>query len=73
MATLEELIGAARTTQMTDEQREKQRQSFAYGNTHFENEHITRETVMRASQLLKDQANEAKHCSGQPADPCSID
>ena len=73
MATLEQLISAARNTQMTDEQREKQRQSFAYGNTHFENEHITRDTVKRASQLLKGQANEAEYRSGQSGDPCSID
>ncbi len=73
MATLEQLISAARNTQMTDEQREKQRQSFAYGNTHFENEHITRETVRRASQLLKGQANEAEQCCRESGDPCSID
>ena len=67
MTHLEQLIDKARNTTMTDEQRETQRQSFAYGNTHFENEDITRETVQRASQMLKDQANdEAKHGDGEP-------
>ncbi len=71
--TLDQLISAARNTQMTAEQRETQRQSFVYGNTHFENEDITRETVNRASQLLKDQANAAEYITGQSGDSCPID
>lgn len=71
--TLDQLISAARNTQMTAEQRETQRQSFAYGNTHFENEDITRETVNRASQLLKGQANAAEYITGQSGDSCPID
>lgn len=73
MESLEQLIDAARRTTMTDEQRERQRQSFAYGNTHFENEHITRETVRRASQMLKGQADEAEHRSGESGHSCSAD
>ncbi len=74
MTMLEQLIAAARKIKMSDEERETQRQSFAYGNTHFENENITRETVVRASQLLKGQLHdEAKHCTGRSGEPCSID
>ena len=51
---LDELIQAARKVTMTDAEREQQRRSFAYGNTHFENERITRETVDRAAARLKD-------------------
>jgi len=65
MTTLEQLIQVARDTKMTDCQREQQRQSFAFGNTHFENETITRETVSRASQILKEQQDAAKFGSQQ--------
>ncbi len=49
---IDKLIEKARTTQMTDAERETQRQSFAYGNSRFENEVITRETVKRESEKL---------------------
>jgi thioester reductase-like protein len=49
---LKELLARTRNTQMTPEEREAQRKSFAYGNTKFENERITRETVERASRNL---------------------
>jgi hypothetical protein len=49
---LKSLLERASAAKMTPEQREKQRQSFAYGNTKFENEHITRATVERASKSL---------------------
>jgi len=52
-AELLQLIEAARQVEMTKEQTEEQRISFAYGNTHFENEHITRDTVKEAARLLK--------------------
>ena len=51
--TLEELIQKARTTTMTPEEREAQRQSFAYGNTKLENDRITRDTIRRASDQIK--------------------
>ena len=50
--TLKKLLERNRHTTMTPAQREAQRQSFAYGNTKFENERITRETVERASKEL---------------------
>jgi hypothetical protein len=49
---LEELIEAAKTAKPTPEQREEQRRSFVYGNTHLENELITREMVDREAENL---------------------
>jgi hypothetical protein len=52
---LKKLLEAAKTATPTPEQREQQRRSFVYGNTHFENELITREMVDReAEKLAKD-------------------
>jgi hypothetical protein len=42
---LRELIDRARKIEMTPEQLREQRRSFAYGNTHIENDRITREMV----------------------------
>ena len=64
--TLQSLIEAARQTKMTAEQRETQRQSFAFGNTHFENDEISRETVRRASELLRGQQHASEFHAGQP-------
>ena len=53
---LKKLLEAAKTVSQTPEQREQQRRSFVYGNTHFENELITREMVDReAEKLAKDE------------------
>lgn len=41
----EELLAAAAKVPMTEEEKVEQRLSFAYGNTHIENAHITREMV----------------------------
>jgi hypothetical protein len=49
---LELLIELARKHQMTTAERDAQIRSFAYGNTHFENESITREDVDRAVTSL---------------------
>jgi hypothetical protein len=52
---LKKLIEAAKNAKPTPEQREQQRRSFVYGNTHFENSLITREMVDReAEKLAKD-------------------
>lgn len=52
---LKKLLEAAKTAKPTPEHREEQRRSFVYGNTHFENELITREMVDReAEKLAKD-------------------
>jgi len=47
------LLAASREREFTPAQQEAQRRSFAYGNTHFENERITRETVDRAAEALR--------------------
>lgn len=49
---LKKLLEAAKTAKPTPEQREQQRRSFVYGNTHFENELITREMVDREAEKL---------------------
>lgn len=57
---LEELIAAAKTVAQTPEQREQQRRSFAYGNTHFENGRITREMVDQQANALKQTAKNSR-------------
>ncbi len=49
---LKALIEVARRVTPTAEQREEQRRSFAYGNTAFENELITREMIDRQAEKL---------------------
>ncbi|MES2326890.1 MAG: hypothetical protein V4499_06115 [Pseudomonadota bacterium] len=48
-AKLQKLIDASRNRQMTPEEQEAQRRSFAYGNAHIENERVTREMVDEAA------------------------
>jgi hypothetical protein len=50
---LEELVSIARTIEMTQDQLREQRQSFVYGNTHIENERITREMVAELDKKLE--------------------
>jgi len=50
---LEELITRARKITMTAAQLREQRQSFAYGNTHIENDRITREMVAEADKKIE--------------------
>jgi hypothetical protein len=50
---LKELIERARKIEMSPEQIGKQRRSFAYGNTHIENERITREMVAELDSQLE--------------------
>lgn len=50
---LEELIAKARHIRMTPEQVREQRRSFVYGNTHIENEDITRELVEQVDRELQ--------------------
>jgi hypothetical protein len=53
---LQKLIEATRELPVSDTEREAQRRSFAYGNTHFENELITREMIDRAAEKLEREA-----------------
>jgi hypothetical protein len=50
---LQELLDAAKIIKPSKEQNEKQRRSFAYGNTNIENPRITRETVDKEAEGLK--------------------
>jgi hypothetical protein len=50
---LQELVDRTRTIEMTPDQLRDQRQSFAYGNTHIENERITREMVAALDARLE--------------------
>jgi len=55
---LQELIEATKKVVPTQEQKEEQRRSFAYGNTKIENPRITRETVDREAESLGAPKNE---------------
>lgn len=54
---LKKLLDAAKTIQPTPAQREEQRRSFAYGNTRFENNRITREMIDREAERLAQEKN----------------
>ena len=49
---LQKLIDASRGRTMSDAEKEAQRQSFAYGNAHIENDRVTREMVAAAAEKL---------------------
>lgn len=53
---LKKLIEATRKLDQSAGEREQQRRSFAYGNTKFENDRITREMVDRQAELLDQNA-----------------
>jgi hypothetical protein len=53
---LKELIEAARHSPFYEAEREAQRRSFAYGNTHIENERITRQMVDEQAEVLKSES-----------------
>ena len=57
---LRALIEKAQKIRMTDGQMREQRLSFVYGNTHIENERITREIVAEADEKV------AREKSSQP-------
>lgn len=47
------LLKAARSVEMSPEDREEQRRSFAYGNSKIENDRITRKTIDEQAEYLK--------------------
>jgi len=49
---LKALLEQFRDYQMSPEEMQEQRISFAYGNTNYENQEITREDVVRSSCSL---------------------
>ncbi|WP_299837506.1 hypothetical protein [uncultured Jannaschia sp.] len=52
MERLDQLIEKARSVTMTDAEVSEQRKSFAYGNTAFENDRITRQMVNEEAERL---------------------
>ena len=58
---LQELIERARKYEMTEDERAAQVRSFAYGNTHFENDDITADTIDEAIDALKAERGRTVH------------
>ena len=57
---LQSLLEAAKRVQPSEEHREEQRRSFAYGNTAFENKLITREMVDEQAEKLARQHDDRR-------------
>ena len=51
--SLSKLVELAKSVRVTDEMREEQRRSFAYGNTAIENKQITRDMVDKIADSAK--------------------
>lgn len=49
---LAQLIEIAKQVQMSEQEQEEQRRSFAYGNTKVENRDITPEAIERAASVI---------------------
>jgi hypothetical protein len=49
---LKQLLEIAKGNPLTPPDAERQRRSFAYGNTHFENERITRNTINEVAEKM---------------------
>ena len=54
---LRELLAAAKKADLTSDDKEAQRRSFAYGNTKIENDRITRELVDQEADRLTHDKN----------------
>ncbi|HMN85653.1 MAG TPA: hypothetical protein PKA74_06660 [Bauldia sp.] len=54
----QKLIDVAKSVRPSEEQRELQRRSFAYGNTAFENDLITREMVDEQADRLAEREDD---------------
>lgn len=52
MTSLEELLRIAKDVEMTPDQQESQRRSFAYGNARIENDQITWRHINEAADRL---------------------
>ena len=57
---LKKLLDAARSANPTPQHREEQRRSFAFGNTAFENDLITREMVDQQADKLARESNDER-------------
>jgi hypothetical protein len=58
---LKKLMEAAKKVATTKADAEEQRRSFAYGNTAFENDRITREMIDRQAEKLAREADDASN------------
>jgi hypothetical protein len=56
----EELLEEASKVPMTESEKAEQRLSFAYGNTHIENSHITREMIAEEASKIDESARPGK-------------
>ena len=50
---LNKLIEKSKSVSMTPKEKEEQRRSFAYGNSKIENDRITRETIDREAEQMR--------------------
>ena len=50
--SLKVLLQRARSVEMTPQEKERQRRSFAYGNAKIENDHVTREMIDEAAEKI---------------------
>jgi hypothetical protein len=53
---LEELVERARKIHVTTQQLREHRRSFVYGNTHIENERVTREMVAEVDRKIEQES-----------------
>jgi len=53
---IEKLLAVAKRHPIGLTEKEEQRRSFAYGNTHIENDRVTRQMVDQQAELLKKNA-----------------
>ena len=60
MASIDQLLAAAKAARPTDAEREEMRRSFAYGNTAIENDDITREMIDREADKLDRERDEQR-------------
>ena len=52
---LTQLLEIAKKVQMSKQQEEQQRRSFAYGNTKIENRDMTRQAIERAATVVAEE------------------
>jgi hypothetical protein len=50
---LQQLLDAAKKLDVSPEQKEEQRRSFAFGNANIENPRVTRQTIDEEAEALK--------------------
>ncbi len=57
MNNINELVRVARNLAMSTKERDEQRRNFAFGSSNIENARITRDTVTRAENELREARN----------------